>query len=95
VDAALECVRRHIAHGNLPDREPYTNPALFDFLRPYSIPGAALRFVLAHPVSCCCVGMRSPGRVAENVRAVDPPYLDAERLSKLRELFGGIRMQVR
>ena len=94
VEAALECVRRHIAHGNLPDREPYTNRDLLGFLRPYSIPEAALRFVLAHPVSCCCVGMRNPGRLPENLQAVDPPYLDDDRMSKLRELFSSIRKQV-
>ena len=95
VEAALECVRRHIAHGNLPEREPYTNPHLLSFLRPYSIPEAALRFVLAHAVSCCCVGMRNPGRLTENLLAADPPYLDVERMLKLRQLFSGIRMQVR
>ena len=95
VTAAMECVRRHIAAGNLPDHAPYTDDTLFDFLQPYSIPEAALRFVLCHDVSCCCVGMRDPGRIAQNTRAVDPPYLDDERLSRLLELFGGIRMQVR
>jgi len=95
VPAALECVRRHIAHGNLPAEPPFTQDDLFDFLLPYSIPEAALRFVLAQEVSTCCVGMRSPERVRQNLRAVDPPYLDTARLQRLRELFGGIRQQVR
>ena len=95
VGAALECVRRHVAAGNLPNGAPYTEETLLDFLRPFSIPEAALRFVLTHDVSCCCVGMRHPARLTQNLRAVDPPYLDDGRLSKLRELFGGIGMQVR
>lgn len=93
--AALECVRRHIAEGNLPAEPPYTQPDLFDVVKPHSIPEAALRFVLAQDVSTCCVGMRTPERLAENLRAVDPPYLDADRLARLRELFGRIRRQVR
>lgn len=95
VPAALECVRRHIAHGTLPDAPPYTDPALFDFLQPHSIPAAGLRYVLAHEVSSCCVGARTPARFLENCEAVDPPYLDAGRLARLRQLFGDIQWQVR
>jgi aryl-alcohol dehydrogenase-like predicted oxidoreductase len=95
VPAALECVRRHIAAGNLPAEPPYTDPGLFDFLQPLSIPEAGLRYVLTHDVSTCCVGMRSPQRLQENLRAVDPPYLDPATLSRLRELFGKIQSQVR
>jgi len=87
VSAALECVRRHIAQGNLPAALPYTDPQLFDFLQPYSIPAAGLRFVLAQPVSTCCVGMRTPERLVENLQVVQPPYLDARRQARLRELF--------
>ena len=93
--AALECVRRHIAMGSLPGTVPYTDPTLFDFLKPYSIPEAALRFVLAQTVGSCCVGMRTPQRLQENLRVVEPPYLDGERLARLRELFGRIQVQVR
>lgn len=93
--AAMECVRRHIAEGNLPAEPPYTQPDLLGFLKPYSIPEAALRYVLAHGVSTCCVGMRNTQRLAENLRAVDPPYLDALRLNELRSLFGRISHQVR
>jgi len=95
VPAALECVRRHVAEGSLPGVPPYTDPNLFGFLQPYSIPEAALRYVLAHGVSTCCVGMRTPERLSENLRAVDPPYLDTGRMDQLRGLFGGIRKQVR
>lgn len=95
VEAARECVRRHVTRGNLPDRSPYTDPDLFDFLLPYSVPAAALRFVLAQDVSTCCVGTRSVKRLAENLRAVDPPYLDESRLARLNELFGRITTQVR
>ena len=95
IPAALECIRRHIAHGNLPNTPPYTEPDLFDFLQPYSIPAAGLRYVLTNDISSCCVGARSPERFAENLRVVDPPYLDAGRLQRLRELFGGIQWQVR
>ena len=95
VAAARECVRRHIAQGNLPDAPPYTDPDLFDFLLPYSVPAAALRFVLAQDISTCCAGTRSVTRLAENLNAVDPPYLDEQRLTRLRELFGGITRQVR
>ena len=95
VEAALECVRRHIAHGNLADADPYTDRGLFDFLRPYSVPEAALRYVLAHEVGTCCVGMRTPERVKDNLKALAPPYLDDGRLSTLRELFGAITWQVR
>jgi len=95
VPAALECVRRHIAYGNLPAESPYTDPDLFDFLRPYSIPEAGLRYVLAQDVSTCCAGVRSSERLQENLRAVDPPYLDAARMARLQELFGRIQWQVR
>ncbi len=93
--AALECVRRHAAAGNLPAEPPYTRADLLDFLHPYSVPEAALRYVLAHEVSTCCVGVRTAGRLTENLRAVAPPYLDAARLGRLRELFGSITNQVR
>jgi hypothetical protein len=39
--------------------------------------------------------MRSAERLTENLRAVDPPYLDAGRMDRLRMLFGKIRKQVR
>jgi len=94
VPAALECIRRHVAAGNLPAEPPWTEPDVLDFLQPYSIPEAALRYVLSHDVSVCCVGMRSVTRLRENLRAVDPPYLDDERKARLQELFGRIRRQV-
>jgi aryl-alcohol dehydrogenase-like predicted oxidoreductase len=95
VPAALECVRRHIAEGNLPAEGSYTDAALFDFLQPYSIPEAGLRYVLTHDVSTCCAGVRSPERLQENLRAVDPPYLDAAKVARLQQLFGRIHSQVR
>lgn len=93
-EAALECVRRHVEHGNLPNESCYSAPGLLDFLKPYSVPEAALRYVMAQDVSTCCVGMRTTQRLQENLRAIDPPYLDAERLSRLKELFGAIDTQV-
>ena len=72
IPAALECVRRHIAAGNLPDEPPYTQPTLFHFLKPLSIPEAALRYVLAQDISTCAVGVRSRQRLAENLRATTP-----------------------
>ena len=93
--AALECIRRHVKKGNLPSRPPYTEPGLLDFLAPLSVPETGLRYVLAQDVSTCCVGMSTPKRVADNCRAVDPPYLDDHRLSRIRDLFGGITWQVR
>ena len=95
IPAALECVRRHIAERHLPPQAPYTDARLFDFLLPYPVPEAALRYVLAHEVSTCCVGMARPDRVQANLRALEKPYLDPGRLHRLRELFGGIREQVR
>ncbi len=94
-EAAMECVRRHIDEGTLPDRPPYTDPGLFGLLLPYSIPEAALRFVLCHDICSCCVGMRRPERVPDNLRAVDPLYLDPETLARARELLGSITRQVR
>lgn len=94
VEAARECVRRHMTCGNLPDDARYKDPGLFDFLEPYSIPEAALRFVLAQDATTCCVGMRTNERLAENLRAIAPPYLDADRVNALKELFGGIERQV-
>jgi L-galactose dehydrogenase len=93
--AALECVRRHVAEGNLPAEPPYTEADLLDFLQPYSIPEAGLRYVLSHDVSTCCVGTRSVERLQQNLQAVDPPYLEAERKAQLQELFGCIAHQVR
>jgi len=94
VPAALECVRRHIAQGNLPEEPPCTEPGLLDFLQPYSIPEAALRYVLSHEVSACCVGARSPERMRENLRATEQPYLDAAKRQRLHDLFGGISKQI-
>jgi len=91
--AALELIRRYIAAGQLPEEPPWSDPDVLDFLEPYPIPEAALRYVLAHEISTCCVGTRSPERLQANLRAVDPPYLDEERLRRLRELFGRIRWQ--
>ncbi len=95
VPAALECIRRHVAAGNLPAKPPWTEPNLLDFLQPYSIPAAGLRYVLSHEVSTCCVGMRSPARLQENLQVLDPPYLDPERKARLESLFGSIRSQER
>ena len=91
--AAQELIRRYIAAGQLPDEPPYTSPDVLDFLQPYSIPEAAIRFILAHQVSTACVGMRTAERLAQNLRALDPPYLDEGRLAKLEELFGRIQWQ--
>lgn len=95
IPAALECVRRHIAAGSLPAEPPYTEPTLFDFLQPYSVPEAGLRYVLSHDVSTCCAGMSSIERVQANLRALERPYLDPERLARIRQLFGRIQAQVR
>jgi len=95
VPAALECIRRHVEAGNLPAEPPYTDADLLDFLQPYSVPAAGLRYVLSHEVSTCCVGVRSLERLRENLQVVDPPYLDPERKARLQELFGRIRTQVR
>ncbi len=95
VPAALECVRRHVAKGHLPAQAPYTDADLLGFLQPYPVPEAALRYVLAHDVRTCCVGMATPGRVQDNLRALEPPYLAPAQLQRLRHLFGGIREQIR
>lgn len=95
VPAALECVRRHIEAGSLPAESPYTDEDLFDFLQPFSIPEASLRFVLAQDISTCCVGMRSIERVEENVRILEPPGLGREQQEKIREWFSRIEWQVR
>jgi len=95
VPAALECVRRHIAEGSLPAQSPHTDSGLFDFLQPYSVPEAALRYVLAQNIGSCCVGVRRPERLRENLRAVEPPYLDDARMTRLKTLFGSIQKQVR
>jgi aryl-alcohol dehydrogenase-like predicted oxidoreductase len=100
VEAARNLVAKHLAAGNLPDDPVYRDPTLFDFLLQSpatSIPEAALRYVLHHEVSTVCVGMRSPDRLRENLRATTggPPYLPAEQVARLRELFGGIRRQER
>lgn len=94
-EAALECVRRHIANGNLPDDFPYNDPGLFDFLKPFTIPEAALRYVLSYPVSTCCVGMSKVARVEENLGALSQPYLDQKRKNRLIELFSPIQTQIR
>ena len=93
--AALEAVRRCVENGHLPAQPPYTEDTIFDCLLPYSIPEAAIRFVLSHPVTTCCVGMRSVQRLQENLQAAQPPYLDEVRLERLRELFGSVCCQVR
>ena len=94
-ESALECVRRHIAAGNLPQGVPYTEPTLFNFLQPYPIPEAALRYVLSQEVSTCCVGVRTSEHLEANLQAVEPPYLDAARLATIEALFGRIEKQIR
>jgi len=91
--AALELIARYINAGQLPDEPPYNRPDVLDFLQPYPVPEAAIRYVLAQDITTCCVGMRTQQRLEENLRAIDPPYLDEGRLSRLRELFGRIRWQ--
>ena len=91
--AALELIRRYIAAGQLPNEPPYTEGDVLDFLEPYPVPEAAIRYVLSHDVSTCCVGMRTRERLEANLRALEPPYLDEGRLRRLRELFGRIRWQ--
>lgn len=91
--AALELLQHYIAKGQLPAEPPYTEAGILDFLQPYSIPEAAIRYVLAQDVTSCCVGMRTPQRLAENLQALEPPYLDEARLARLRELFGRINWQ--
>jgi len=51
--------------------------------------------VLRQEISTCCVGVRTSQHLEANLRAVDPPYLDAARLEKIEQLFGGIQEQVR
>jgi len=91
--AARELIRRYAAAGQLPDGPPYTDPDVLDFLQPYSVPEAAIRYVLTHPVSTCCVGMRTRERLAQNLASLDPPYLDEARRARLRQLFGRIQQQ--
>jgi aryl-alcohol dehydrogenase-like predicted oxidoreductase len=100
VEAARNLVEKHVAAGNLPDDPVYRDAELFDFLLngpARSIPEAALRFVLDHDVSTVCVGMRSPERLRETLRAQEgcPPYLPEVQVQRLRELFGRIRRQER
>jgi aryl-alcohol dehydrogenase-like predicted oxidoreductase len=91
--AALELARRYVAAGQLPAEPPYTEATLLDFLQPYGIPEAAIRYVLSQDVSTCCVGCRTPQRLQENLRCIDPPYLDDARLTRLHELFSRINWQ--
>ena len=93
LEAAQELIRHYIIAGQLPDEPPYTEAGVLDFLQPYSIPEAAIRYVLAQEVNTCCVGMSTPQRLAENLRALEPPYLDEARLARLKELFGRIQWQ--
>jgi len=39
--------------------------------------------------------MSSVERVEANLRALERPYLDPERLARIRQLFGRIQAQVR
>ena len=94
-EAALECLRRHVSAGTLPAEAPYTDPAVLKVLDPYPVPEISLRFVLAQQISTCCVGMQSPERLRDNLRAVDPPYVYPERLQQIKDLFGRIQQQVR
>jgi len=95
VSAALEAVRRLVSQSDLPAAAPYTSPDVFDFLTPHAIPDAALRYVLAHAISTCCVGTLSVDRMKQNLSAIDPPYLDDFRLRRIRDLFGGVSRQIR
>ena len=95
VPAALECVRRHIAAGNLPVEPPYTEANLFEFLEPFSIPEASLRFVLSQSISTCCVGMRTKERVKQNIQVIKPPALSSAQYEKIRKLFARIEQQIR
>ncbi len=92
---AMECVRRHVAAGTLPKEGRYLEEGLFEFLKPWSVPEAALRYVLSQKVSSVCFGARKPERVAGNLKAGSAPYLSEGQLRRIAELFGGIQMQVR
>lgn len=94
-EAALECIRRHVAAGNLPNRHPYTSPRFLEFLKPRTIPEIALRFVLMQNISTCCVGVRSAERWQENLAAMEQPYLGFRTHSALREFFARIQKQER
>lgn len=93
--AAKETIRRMIDQGVLPGKPPYTDEDLFDFLSPWPIPQAAIRYVLAQEVSTCCVGARKPSRILENVQAASRPYLTDAQLTRARQLFARIHTQVR
>ena len=100
VEAARELISRHIQAGNLPDDPIYRSPYLFDFLLQgpsRSLPEAALRYTLQHPLSTVCVGTRQPERLRQNLRAIEdsPNYLPADQMARLRDLFGAIGRQVR
>ena len=86
VPAALECVRRHVAAGHLPATPPYTDPNLLEFLKPYSVPEAALRFVLSNSlVTSAVLGPRSTSQLEQLLREAGsgPPYLPDDVMKDL------------
>ena len=90
-------VKRLVEKGALPDRAPYNQAEVMDFLTEgtkMSLPQAALRFVLDRPeVSCVLIGTSSLTHLSENLSASSLPPLSPSVSAKARELFGSVVIQ--
>ncbi|MES2202425.1 MAG: aldo/keto reductase [candidate division FCPU426 bacterium] len=83
-----------IKQGKLPDEARYRDDTVLDFLLDEQTPdlaAAALRFCLSFPgISSVCCGSNDPGHIRANAaQSAAGPY-DAERLARVRELFGSL-----
>jgi aryl-alcohol dehydrogenase-like predicted oxidoreductase len=94
---AFAGVKRLMEKGALPDRPPYNQPGVMDFLAEgtrMTLPQAALRFVLDRPeVSCALVGTSSLAHLSENLAASSLPSLSPTVTARAHELFGSVTVQ--
>jgi len=99
MECAMENIRHLIAEKVLPDSPSYLNPKLFEFLVEGSnrtLPQAALRFVLDHPVvSSTLVGTSSATHLDENLAVSYMTPLPRPIHERAKELFGTIKNHVK
>jgi aryl-alcohol dehydrogenase-like predicted oxidoreductase len=92
--ALLASMELYIRQGKLPDKAPYRDDSVLDFLLDEHTPdvaSAALRFCLSHPeVSTVCCGSNDPAHLEANAaQSAAPPY-DSTRMRRAAELFGSL-----
>lgn len=98
-DGARENVAAMITAGALPDRPPYRDPGVLDFMTAgtgLNLPQAAIRFCLdREEVSSVLVGTASVAHLDEDLAAAEAAPLSSATHARARELFGSVIQQVK